>query len=110
MRINVDEHHAGAREARGVGGGDEGEVGDDDLIPGLDAEGHERESDRRRAARYRDAVGDAGAHSDACLELARQRAVVEEVAVEHVGEPRQLTARHLWLEPRDELGGLSHVN
>ena len=100
--LNVGEHHGGAREAHGVGGGDEGEVGDDDLVARADAEGHQRERDRGGAARYRDAVASADARGDACLELARQRAVVEEIAVEHVGEARQLAARHLRLEPRDE--------
>ena len=57
-----------SREDDRVGGDDEREVRDDDLVAGTDSERDEREVERRRAARARDRVGHAAPGGEGLLE------------------------------------------
>ncbi len=103
-RLDVGEHRGGAGHANGIGGRDEGQVGNDHLVAGADALRHQRQRYGRGAAGDRDGVPGTGELRDPLLELPGQRAVVEEIAIDRSGEARELAAGHLRSEPRQPLG------
>ena len=99
QRLHIDQPDVGAGEPHRVGGGDEGEVGNDDLVAGTDALAHERQRDGRRAAGYRDAMAGADGGGDPRFEGAGHLAVVDVAAFQDLGDARLLVRPHLGPEP-----------
>ena len=98
LGFDVDEHWGGADQDDDFGGGDEGEGGGDDLVPGADAKGHQADEQGLGTAGDGDAVAGAGVGGQACFQFPHLGAEDELAVVEDAVEVAlQLRAQLLLL-------------
>ena len=71
-RLGVDEDGVGPAVAHGVGGRDEGEVGDDDLVAGFHSDRQQGDVERRGPVDGRDGMRDADIGGEGLLELGHE--------------------------------------
>jgi hypothetical protein len=109
-RLHVYEFDVGAGHPHRIGGGREGQIGDQHLVAWADPGRHQRQRNRRGSAGHGDGVACAHQRRDPALEFAGKGAVVDVLAVQHVAQALQLPAGQMRPEPRNRLWnfGIGH--
>ena len=97
LGVDIDEDGCGTRIAHDIGRGDKGERGDDDLVPGANAEQHQRQMQCRGAARGGHGLLDAHIVGDQTFECGHLRPLDDPPRPQNLDDSVFFCPRQTWV-------------